>query len=500
MRCYTAIFYSTFFLLLGVSSIYGKESSSFRFNEANTKAYNELLKLKLTTGKMLLVESKEKIDGANVNGITTYLENCHDIIQLLITEDQALYEQFEERAERRLEQLESLDKASPYYLFIQAELQMQWAMVKLKFGKRLAAINDGLDAYRLLKKNSELFPDFIPNKKTLGACKVLFGSLPKQSRKWVGLLGLKGNVQEGMRDLDEVINSNTVFALEAKVVKGFLAAYILGEHEQSLHLFQQLAKTYPDNQLFYFATAIAAKHSGNAPLALAMLENAPKGDLYCDFYFLDYLKAEACLLTGEYYKSIMYAKSFLQRFKGENYVKDAYFKLFLANWFIDNPKADMYLAKVRELGDDLVIPDQYAKKFADAGYLPNKTITRARLLHDGGNYEKALNLLKEIDPNSLSELRNQIEYYYRTARAVHQMKDVNQAIQIYKQVIAICPKDFPHYYGGNAALQLGSLYLDYKGDKATASYYFNQVFTYEGHEYEGSLNNRAKALLAMIDQ
>ena len=476
-----------------------EDKNSFQFTTANAKAYSELLKLRLSTGKMLLVESKESNDRYGGNGITTYLENCHDVIQLLITEDEALYDRFDEKAGERLDMLEGMEEDSPYYLFVQAELRMQWALVKLKFGKRLAAVNDGMNAYKLLKKNSGKYPGFIPNKKTLGACKVLLGSLPKQSRKWVRLFGLKGNVKEGMDDLQEVIDSDTPFALEAKVLKGFLSAYILGEHKDALKLFRSLAKQYPDNQLFYFATAVAAKHTGDARLALKMLENAPKGNAYCDFYFLDYLKAEACLLTGEYYKSIMYAKSFIQRFKGNNYRKDAYLKLFLAHWFINHPKANDYLAKIREEGDDLVIPDKYALKFAEAGYLPNKAITKARFLHDGGSYKEAMALLEQVDLSSLHELRNQAEYYYRKARILHKIEKYAEAVQMYKQVLAICPKDFPHYYAGNAALRLGTLHLEQYKDKKSARYYFNEVFTYEGHEYEISLNNRAKALLSTLD-
>ncbi len=474
-----------------------EKASAFQFNNANTKAYQELLKLKLNTGKMLLVTSEEQSKG-KINGIDTYLANCHDVIQLLITEDASLYDKLEDRAKERLGKLEDLDDSSPYYLFIQAEVQMQWALVKLKFGKRLAAIDDGITAYKLLKKNEEKFPDFIPNKKTLGACKVLLGSLPQQSKRWASLFGFKGNVKEGLEDMQEVIDSNSLFSLEAKVMKGFITAYILGEHEEALTLFKGLTNEYPDNQLFYFSAAVAAKNAGNAELALEMLENAPKGDEYCEFYFLDYLKSEACLLTGEYIKAVMYGKSFLQRFKGKNYRKDAYFKLFLAYWFLNDPNYLNYLDKIKKEGDDLVVPDQYALKFAEAGYLPNKTITKARLLHDGGEYQKALSLIGRVKPNELSELRDQTEYYYRKARTLHKLEHYDEAIETYKQVIAICPKDFPHYYGANSALQLGTLSWELSKDKRSALYYYNQVFEYTNHEYEGSMNNRAKALIAVL--
>jgi tetratricopeptide (TPR) repeat protein len=417
----------------------------------------------------------------------------------LVTEDPALFEQLAPREEERMRTLKSLDSNSPYYLFLQAEVQLQWAMVKLKFGKRLAAVDSGVGAYKMLKQNEANFPDFIPHRKTLGACKVLLGSLPKQSRKWAGLFGLKGDIKEGLADLESAIQADTPFRLEAQVIKGFVLSYVLGNHDEAMALFQSLSKRHPDNQLLYFAVAVAAKHAGKASFALGILEQAPKGDSYGPFHFLDYLKAEASLLTGDYYKSIMYGKAFLQRYKGKNYVKDAYFKLFLAHWFINDPHAKQYLEKVKTEGQIVVVPDQYAERFAADGELPHKGIMQARLLHDGGQYAKALQLLAKIDPEALPSLRDQIEHYYRRARSLQLQGSHAEAVATYKQVIAICPKSYPYYFGGNAALQLGIIYWEVYHDRKSAEYYFHQVPTYEGHEYEGSLNQRAKALLEVME-
>ncbi|MGB0524473.1 MAG: hypothetical protein ACPGJS_15990 [Flammeovirgaceae bacterium] len=428
------------------------------------------------------------------NGINIYIQNCEDMVRLLISEDRDLFDKLSDNEQQRLKELNKLDKNSPYYNFLRAEIKMQWAMVKLKFGKEFAAITSGLNAYKLLKKNEENFPDFLPHRKTLGAAKVLLGALPAKHRRYTSLVGLKGDVPEGLADIQSLIDSDSPFALEAKMAYFWLQTYVLGESKQAFENMQKLIKEHPDNLLLHISAAIIARNAGQSRAGYELLKRCPAGNDYVALHFLEYVKAELALQMGNYYASIAHGKAFIKNYKGESYIKSSYYRLFLAYWFLEDSRAYSYLEKVKTAGKNLVIPDEYAEKFAQKE-LPNRIITQARIFTDGGELAKASKLLNQLDPEQLPRKRDQLEYYYRKARLLHKKEQWYEAVLVYKQALSQTRKDSPYYFGANTALQLGYIYRDQFSDNKSAMYYFNLAMEFEEHEYKGGIDNKAKAAL-----
>ena len=83
------------------------------------------------------------------------------------------------------------DRDSPFYLYTQADIHLQWAITRVKFEDYFQAVMEIKRAFNLLTKNQELFPDFMPNQKNLGLLHALIGTVPDQYR-W----GLK--LRDGM--------------------------------------------------------------------------------------------------------------------------------------------------------------------------------------------------------------------------------------------------------------------------------------------------------------
>ncbi len=99
---------------------------------------------------------------------------------------------------------------------------------------------------------------------------------------------------------------------------------------------------------------------------------------------------------GDYYASISHGKEFINNYKGQNYVKSAYFRLFLCYWFLDDSRAWDYFAKAKSEGETLVVPDEYAQKFLEEK-LPNKTITRPDSIPMEANWKKRWKLLRQVE-------------------------------------------------------------------------------------------------------
>ena len=464
-------------------------NAQYEFNTYNRKAYNSLLKLKIQEAERYLEKSKAY---KQKNGIDLYIANLSDITQLIITEDTKLYEKLKDNEDKRLDALNELDQKSAYYNFIKAEIKMQWSVVKLKFGKQNAAILGCMGAYNLLKKNEKKFPDFVPHKKTLGAAKVLLGAMPAKLQKLTSIIGYKGDINQGFKDVQSVIDSKSHFSLEAKLTRAWLQSYVLGESDKAFEQMKTLANQHADNLLIHVSCAIIGRHAGRAREAYQILKKAPKGNEYFNFYFLEYIRSELALQMGSYYASIAHAKSFVKNYTGKNYVKAAYMRIFLAYWFLDDSRASQFFEKAKSNGQTMVVPDEYASKFLEEE-LPHKQITQARFYTDGGELVKATVILNKIDVEKLPRKRDQLEYYYRRARILHKEKKYKEAVAKYKSVLALTKKDSPYYFGANTALQLGFIYRDVFKDYKSSEYYFKEALSYTGHEYESGIDSKAKA-------
>lgn len=109
-----------------------------------------------------------------------------DYFHLLTSENKADYIKFKDRRAQRIDALEDNDENSAYYLFAQAEVYLQWGLIKAKFGDYTSSTMDFKKAQSLLKKNNEKFGTFLPNQKSMALIEVVFGAIPSNLRGVAG--------------------------------------------------------------------------------------------------------------------------------------------------------------------------------------------------------------------------------------------------------------------------------------------------------------------------
>lgn len=471
-------------------------AADFEINQTVQKAYSEIIKTKLSSGRAILDNDK------HTNGLKIYLKSYADLIQLLITEDRIFYEQFIDNQNSRLVFVENLDKKSPYYRFIQAEIRLHTAFVKLKFGHEVKGSWEIIKAYKLLEANAKEFPNFLPNQKSLGLLHVLIGSTPENYQWVANLLGLKGSIQQGLSELQNVIENDDFFRNEAQLIDYLIHAYILKFTPNKLADFQDFIRKNQENQLFLFFGITTLMKEGNSELAFTTLENRKIDKNYLPFPFLEYLKAEILLQKGDYPTAAKWYQSFLSKYKGFNFVKDTYYKLFLCYWLENEDiKGVQFLQKVSTVGETIVESDKAAAKFANnfLAQKPQKPIAqkilmKARLAFDGGYYEKALTLLSNATENSFSQISDRAEFNYRKGRIFQKMNQIAQAIPAFERAMALSENQ-TWSFGASSALQLGYIYQT-KNDKPKAKKYFEKAISYKKHEYKNSVDNKAKAALS----
>ncbi len=471
--------------------------ASFDFNANCIKAYQLIMQLKVNDAKTLIAKEKQQNPE---NGIPILLDNYIDYFTILTSESKADYERLKKNKAIRLDILDSQDHNSPYYLFTKAEIHLQWALLKGKFQDYFSAAWDINTADDLLSDNTKKFPNFLPNKKGKAIIKIVLGAVPSNFRGILKTIGLNGSIENGSKELEYLISvlpkSNYSFYRDEVI---FFYAFAQTEAVKNKNK-QQKTIAYlgnlPSASLLksFLIGYISIKNAQN-DTAISYLLNRPKGPQYLNFTNIYYLIGNAKLNRLDT-DANQYLLKYVKEYRGLNYIKDSFLKLayyhFLNN---DNDKYQTYLKLVRSQGNILIEKDKQALKEANDNP-PNINLLKARLLFDGGYYNKALLQIKNYTTNDFKLDRDKIEFNYRLGRIYDESEKPQDALLFYQKAISL-GKHTTYYYAANAALSMGSIY-EKEGDVIKASNYYNQAIDMKNHEYENSIETKAKEGLKRV--
>lgn len=493
------LFSHLFFVIsaLSITVTQAPAQNTATFNEPGLEAaYQSILKLKFKEGKEML----QRMDHTrNPTPVYFYVQNLADILLLLVTEDKELFNTLSANEDKRIAAVATFSDDEPYKLFCLAEMQMQWAFIKLKYGEELSALWNLRQAYKTIKKNQEQFPDFLPNNKSIGLLHILFGAVPDQYQWALNILGISGSIKEGMKELAILSRNASPFNTEAVIIKSLAQGYILQDFSAAFNGINQLYQSSPDNLLVNYLYALMLIKNSNGEQALIVLREAQAlREGYPTFPMLKYLKGEVLLQKGEYNAASTHYAQFLLTFKGGNFVKDANFKLFLCHWLNNEDQlAEQYFIKAKTAGKTVTEADKYANRLLSSNEHPNKILMKIRLFTDGGYYEKAAELIDNLEVNNFERQKDQAELVYRKARLYHKQDQMNEAIPLYKRTITISGKN-NWYFAPNAALQLGYIYSQLK-QQEPARAFFEKAISYKDHPYKNSIDHKAKAGLVELE-
>ena len=485
----------TIFHILLIHSAY----ANFDWNENCKQAYTNTIQLKFDIANGIL-ENERSLNPTN--SLVYLIENYADYLKIQISEEKNEFDKLKSLKDDRLSIIEDDDSESPWKLYSEAEIHLQWAANRLKFGEYFTAAYEINKAFRLLTENDKKYPHFLPNKKSLGVLYTLIGSVPKQYNWVLSIIGMEGNLDNGLKLMKTTIDEMKTDSIYSSMVEetyflyAFLKMNLDNNHIDLKNLLEEIENS--DYLLLNFAASRIATKLGQNDLAISILENRIKDKDCYPFHYLDYLIA-----VGKQNKldsdCIEYFENYVQNFSGLNYKKSALMRISWQYLLMDDElNFKKHKNKVNDIGALFVGADKEAQNFYKNKLKTHKELLKARLYFDGGYYE---NSLQELDALNQKELENTIynylEFNYRKARVYEKLENTYEAINFYKQTIEK-GKNETFYFSPKSALQLG-LIFEKKGDKNQASKYFQSCINMQNHLYEKSLEQKAKAGLERLN-
>ncbi|MCP3928793.1 MAG: hypothetical protein GY705_06805 [Bacteroidetes bacterium] len=472
----------------------------FEFSPLALEAFEKVNSFRFEEARRLLTQIKRD-DPKNY--IVYHIENYIDFYTIYINEEKKEFDQLERNKDIRLKMIRKGNPDSPYFLFIQASIRLQWAMTRLKFEEYVTAFLEINKAYKLLEKSQKQFPDFMPAKKDLSILHAMVGTIPDNYKWGVKFLtGMEGTISQGKKEMEEVIsfarNNDFIYETEALTLYSYILMILDKKGEEAWESLKSANLNPKSSLLACFTLANAAMGTNRNEEAIKILENRPRGSAYQPFPYLDFLLGKAKLqrLDKDAEKSFL---RFIKNFKGQNYVKEAHQKL---GWcaLLNNDKQGYFfqMKQCKEKGNTLFGSDQSAMIEADAERSPDLTLLKARLLFDGGYFDRALDLLNTRKAADYSDKYFRLEYSYRKGRVLHGLDREQEAIRFYQLAIEE-GKDEPYYFAANAALKAGQIY---EGNRniPKAKKYYNLCLDMKPHEFRTSLHQQAKAGLMRVQK
>ena len=470
----------------------------FEYSSEIREIYSQLIDLKLDAAEERL---QDYMHEAPENVAAVHMESYLDFFRLFISEDEALFEGFKERKNKRLERLEALPEHLPSRRFALAETKLQSALIRAKFDQVIGASRELYSAYRLLKKNEDEFPEFIYNKKSLSIIHSLVEtvSLPGVVKT---VFGIEGSLERGLEEIEALVayshaTPDFPFKEEVDAIYVYILQYQANLPAEATSYLARARFNPIQSPLSTFILAKTNMRAGDNEAALALLQHRPRGEGYAAFPYLDMMEGVCLLRKGDPRARALLTR-FLTKFSGRHYIKEAYQKLAWAALIHDGdiPAYKQYMGKVEREGYAVVDGDKQALQESTGHAIPDPILLRARLLYDGGYHTKALSLLTREAYRYAEDEQLELEFVYRMGRIYHALGNYVEAISWYAKVME-ADVTGRHYFACNAALQSGIIYESQHNLRAARRLY-ESCLEMKPSAYKSSLHQKAKSGLQRI--
>lgn len=462
-------------------------------------AYSQIISLHFGPANENLIKEKRRHPQ---NRFVDYLENYRDFLRVFIGENRELFDRLNDTFDVRYNRIRQLSDTSRYKNLLLANMNLQWALARLKFGQYFTAAWELNRAYRLLTDNTRRFPGFTPQYLSMGILHIMIGLIPDKYSWMLKIISVQGSVKQGKEEIYRTLDSaatNPRYAYlypEALFYLGFIELNLSPGTKALERLEKYLRKTGDTNLLMVFLKTDIYIRQGQNDKALHLLKQAPQGPGYFPFYYLHYLKGECYLRKLDADSARVACRYFLKNFDGINYIKDAWRKLGWAALLQNKPALyRQCMDSVKVYGEAKTGADKEALKEALENRIPNKNLLRARLLFDGGYYLRAKVILDTMNTRNLSK-EEQTERIYRYARIAHRQKLWAAAKKAYRQTISSGASS-PRYFAANAALKLGEIY-ESEDSLSKARTFYEKCLNLDFDEYVNSIRGKAKEALERI--
>lgn len=469
--------------------------SQYQVTDNCLLAMEQIMDLQFTSAKETI---NKELEQNPTNYYAYYVEQVADALALVIDPSEELYNDFETNFDNRMSILGEHDKESPYYLACRSEMLLQMCIFNVLYGDKLSGVRKGYRAYKTTYQNREKYPEFEMSKKLDGFFNVAVSNMPSFVRWAASVFGVSGNAENGVNILQnyyQEVKDTQGLNLDAALF--VILPYKLNKEPRKAYDFitsldAELISTKMINY-FYINTAY---RSGYNELAYSTLEDFKLSDVEVQFLPYDYMKGKILLRKLDT-EALTSFQKYLRYTNNENYIKETFYNIalhYLIKGDIDQFK--YYKQQAHDNGKAVNERDRETLYDSKLDYVPDVELAKAKLLIDGGYYDKGKTHLNEFNKKSNNFLPYKLEYELLEGRVLVQEGKLTDARKAFEKVIAE-GEDEDYYFACESAIRLGWIYHD--TDKATAENYFEEALDLYQSDFYEYLEEIAKREIKLLE-
>jgi hypothetical protein len=494
MNYWRFTFSVAFFCICAIS-----HAQYFDFNNRCKQTYELIFNLRFDAANdSLSLEKSEHPD----NLIPYYLNHYILFLKTFIGEEVSDFNQLKSNHETVITKIKGTAAHSPWKNYCLAETYLLTAFSKLKFKEYFTAALQVKKGYALLEENQKLYPEFKPTLKALGVLHAFIGAVPENYQWLVKIAGMGGNVNEGLSEIESVyratLSPNSRYHFlnrETGFIFLFTRQHLKPDLDRSL-LFLDSLNLDDQKPLDLFFTCNLYYSAGKSEAIIKLIQNKKSVEGEYPVHYLNYIMGMS-KLTQLDYSAFTYFNNYVKQHNGNSFIKSAFQKMaWIRLLQADTIGYQNYLNQIQLRGNDFTDEDKQAQAEATTRQMPDIILLKARLLFDGGNFNEALQFLARQSISQFESDKEKLEYTYRLARIYDKLKMTDRAIQQYQLTINN-GKHLNFYFAAASCNFLAQLYENL-GKVDDAERYYKLCLSLRNHEYQNSLDQKAKAGLSRI--
>ena len=175
----------------------------FDYDDGVVRAYEAVTDLDFEEGRQIL-DSLHRVTPHNL--AIVHVENYLDFFTLFISEKATDFASLKANKEQRLAALKIAGPNDPYLPFVEAEILLQWALIRSKFDELILSARELYKAYNILEDAKETHPDFLLYNKSLSIIHALAETIPLPGF-FKDLFGVSGTIDQGVEEIQTLITA-----------------------------------------------------------------------------------------------------------------------------------------------------------------------------------------------------------------------------------------------------------------------------------------------------
>lgn len=347
-------------------------------------------------------------------------------------------------------------------------------------------------------------PQFYDAYLGIGVYHFSVATVPKALQWLIGILGVAGDRDRGIREIELAARRGKFNAVEAKYFLIQFLPWYRGDFETSETLVDELIRSYPSNTVFLYAKGFLKLRQNDVHEALSYFQKmkaveTPSFSIINKF--ADYRMGECYFRLGNYKRSQEAFLAFLEVNNGGQFEATASLHAGLAAELSGDREAaiPLYLRAKNfsgSHGDDNYASRVSSRLLVSPLTLVDSLLIAARNLHRSGRYDRAVQLYTDILHSYSLTNDQRAEAVYRMGECLFDDGKLNEAEEQFRIALGlnVTLERWVHPWGH---FMLGQIAMKRK-DYAAARSAYERVREFDNFDHRGWLNFRTEQELEKL--